>query len=91
MAESQKIKLMSSDSAEITVGMSQSFPLPASYLSPNDYMAGFANSYADRDVAERSVLIKNMMEDIGEQAVAEAIPIPNVSPQHLVQLLRETD
>ena len=33
----------------------------------------------DRDVAERSVLIKNMMEDIGEQAMTEAIPIPNVS------------
>lgn len=52
MAETQKIKLMSSDSAEITV---------------------------DRDVAERSVLIKNMMEDIGEQAMTEAIPIPNVN------------
>ena len=65
--------------------------LPASTLSPNDYMAGLANTYADRDVAERSVLIKNMMEDIGEQAMTEAIPIPNVSPQHLVQLLLETN
>ena len=54
-------------------------------------MAAFANTYADRDVAERSVLIKNMMEDIGEQAMTEAIPIPNVSPQHLVQLLRKTN
>ena len=54
-------------------------------------MAGFANNDADRDVAERSVLIKNMMEDIGEQAVTEAIPIPNVSPHPLVQLLRETN
>ena len=34
----------------------------------------------EREVAERSVLIKNMMEDIGEQAVEDAIPIPNVSP-----------
>ena len=33
----------------------------------------------EREVAERSVLIKNMMEDIGDQAVNEAIPIPNVS------------
>lgn len=65
--------------------------LPASTLSLNNYMAGFANTDADRDVAERSVLIKNMMEDIGEQAVTEAIPIPNVSPHHLVQLLRETN
>ncbi|KAL9587757.1 MAG: hypothetical protein Q9212_000049 [Teloschistes hypoglaucus] len=33
----------------------------------------------DRDVAERSILIKNMMEDIGDQALNEAIPIPNVN------------
>lgn len=33
----------------------------------------------DRDVACRSILIKNMMDDIGEQAMTEAIPIPNVS------------
>lgn len=45
----------------------------------------------DRDVAERSVLIKNMMEDIGEQAMTEAIPIPNVSSQHLVKPLQETN
>lgn len=33
-----------------------------------------------RDVAERSVLIKNMIEDMGEEAFAhEEIPIPNVS------------
>lgn len=32
----------------------------------------------DREVAERSVLIKNMLEDLGESG--EAIPIPNVSP-----------
>ena len=33
----------------------------------------------EREVAERSILIKNMMEDIGDQTVGEAIPIPNVS------------
>lgn len=32
-----------------------------------------------RDVAERSILIKNMMDDIGDQAMTEAVPIPNVS------------
>jgi len=32
----------------------------------------------EREVAERSILIKNMMEDIGDQTVGEAIPIPNV-------------
>jgi S-phase kinase-associated protein 1 len=31
----------------------------------------------DRDVAERSILIKNMLEDLGESD--EAIPIPNVN------------
>lgn len=35
------------------------------------------NMYLDRDVAERSVLIKNMLEDLGDSG--EAIPIPNVS------------
>jgi len=31
----------------------------------------------DKEVAERSVLIKNMLEDVGE--VEDAIPIPNVN------------
>ncbi|KAL8710915.1 MAG: hypothetical protein Q9220_004514 [cf. Caloplaca sp. 1 TL-2023] len=33
----------------------------------------------EREVAERSILIKNMMEDIGDQALEDAIPIPNVN------------
>ena len=33
----------------------------------------------DRQVAERSMLIKNMMEDLGEEAISTAVPIPNVS------------
>lgn len=36
------------------------------------------NIYIEREVAERSILIKNMMEDVGDAATAEAIPIPNV-------------
>ncbi|KAL8843131.1 MAG: hypothetical protein Q9170_000261 [Blastenia crenularia] len=32
-----------------------------------------------RDIAERSILVKNMIEDIGEEAMEEAIPIPNVN------------
>lgn len=39
----------------------------------------------ERDVAKRSVLIKNMMDDIGELATSEAIPIPNVM-NNLLQL-----
>ena len=37
-------------------------------------------------MAERSVLIKNMMEDVGEEAVTEAIPIPNVGPLLLLDM-----
>lgn len=33
----------------------------------------------DRQVAERSILIKNLLEDIGDQTVDEAVPIPNVN------------
>ena len=33
----------------------------------------------DRDVAKRSVLIKNMIDDLGELATNDPIPIPNVS------------
>ncbi|KAK7750682.1 E3 ubiquitin ligase complex SCF subunit scon-3 [Diatrype stigma] len=33
----------------------------------------------DKQVAERSLLIKNMLEDLGEAAVSETIPIPNVN------------
>ncbi|KAK8138220.1 Skp1 family protein [Apiospora sp. TS-2023a] len=33
----------------------------------------------DKTVAERSLLIKNMLEDLGDAAVSETIPIPNVT------------
>ena len=33
----------------------------------------------DKDVAERSILIKNMVSDLGEETLNEAIPIPNVN------------
>ena len=32
----------------------------------------------EKDVAERSILIKNMIDDVGDEAITEAIPIPNV-------------
>ena len=71
------IKLQSSDGAEIVVGKPYIMGLSSkSSLFPR----ATADDYrAEREVAERSVLIKNMMDDIGEQAMAEAIPIPNVS------------
>ncbi|KAF8319290.1 E3 ubiquitin ligase SCF complex, Skp subunit [Clavulina sp. PMI_390] len=40
----------------------------------------------DRDVAERSVLIKNMLEDVGESP-DQAIPLPNVSATVLAKVL----
>lgn len=36
----------------------------------------------DRQVAERSILIKNLLEDLGGDN-DEAIPIPNVSAHHI--------
>ncbi|KAH8673761.1 SCF complex subunit Skp1 [Xylariales sp. PMI_506] len=33
----------------------------------------------DREVAERSLLIKNMLEDLGDSALSQTIPIPNVT------------
>ena len=32
----------------------------------------------ERSIAERSILIKNMLEDVGDEAMTEPIPIPNV-------------
>ncbi|KAL9109801.1 MAG: hypothetical protein Q9187_008124 [Circinaria calcarea] len=42
---------------------------------------------AEKEVAERSVLIKNMMEDVGEEAINEAIPIPNVNESVLKKVI----
>ncbi|KAI9881324.1 MAG: hypothetical protein M1830_003331 [Pleopsidium flavum] len=41
----------------------------------------------EREVAERSILIKNMMEDVGDAATAEAIPIPNVNATVLKKVI----
>ena len=38
----------------------------------------------EKEVAERSILIKNMLEDIGDQNVGESIPIPNVQFQFIM-------
>lgn len=42
-----------------------------------------ADITVDREVAERSILIKNMVGDLGEEATSDPIPIPNVSQLHL--------
>lgn len=38
-------------------------------------------------MAERSVLIKNMVGDLGEEAMEEAIPIPNVNAAVLKKVI----
>ena len=77
-APANKITLTSSDGTDIQVGKSLNLLW---YLSFGVYTD--ASLWLDREVAERSVLIKNMLEDLGESG--EAIPIPNVSfhPHHL--------
>jgi S-phase kinase-associated protein 1 len=42
-----------------------------------------ADITVDKEVAERSLLIKNMVGDLGEEATSAPIPIPNVSYYHL--------
>lgn len=48
-----------------------------------------ATIVVDKEVAERSVLIKNMLEDVGE--VTEAIPIPNVNEAVLKKVIEWCD
>ena len=82
MSGNQTIKLQSSDNAEITVGKqarpgkhcpaSANLSLPMVKRIPTDAIV------LEREVVERSVLIKNMMEDLGDQPITDAIPIPNV-------------
>jgi len=40
-----------------------------------------------RNIAERSMLIKNMIEDVGEEALETPIPIPNVNDQVLKKVI----
>ena len=66
----QPVKLISSDNVEIVTGMRAS---PFSTI----LKAHKANSLTERKIAERSMLIKNMIEDLGAPG-EEPIPIMNV-------------
>jgi S-phase kinase-associated protein 1 len=69
--DSNKITLVSNDGAEVVVGKAP---------SPRCTTKGHTDSaQIERNVAERSMLIKNMMEDLGEAAMTQSVPIPNVS------------
>ena len=75
MSSTQTIKLQSSDHAEITVGkLCETFLCEK--LSNSTHLLMVVVS--EREVAERSVLIKNMVEDLGDGSFTDAIPIPNV-------------
>ncbi len=67
---SNQVQLTSSDHVPIMVGMMQFTPL---------LHLVFLTRATDRDVIERSVLLKNMIDDLGEAATSEPIPITNVS------------
>jgi len=41
----------------------------------------------EKEVAERSMLIKNMMEDLGDDALGVPVPIPNVNSQVLKKVI----
>lgn len=41
----------------------------------------------EKSVAERSILIKNMCSDLGDEAMTEAIPIPNVNAAVLKKVI----
>lgn len=40
-----------------------------------------------KDIAERSLLIKNMVSDLGEEAMTETIPVPNVNSSVLKKVI----
>ena len=83
MSGSQIIKLMSSDNAEISVGKCSA--LTAAVVNKASDRCPLTDiGTTEREVAERSILIKNMMEDIGDQTIGEAIPIPNVGRSHML-------
>lgn len=45
----------------------------------NAFYPQIADVKLEREVAERSVLIHNMVGDLGEESMTEPIPIPNVN------------
>lgn len=68
--ETQKINLVSSDGVTISTGMR---------ASPHRFsLCPMLTCLIERNIAERSMLIKNMIEDLGNPG-EEPIPIMNVS------------
>ena len=82
----QMIKLQSNDNVEISVGKCFT-RLPLATCLSISLCASLLIFQIERAVAERSILIKNLLEDIGSDDMTEAVPIPNVSPSTLSSLV----
>jgi S-phase kinase-associated protein 1 len=69
--------------------MSESTSVQKVWLASNDS----ANIEVDRVVAERSMLIKNMLEDVGDESINQSnpIPIPNVNEAVLRKVIEWCD
>ena len=68
----QKVVLASNDGSHIEVGTLAHYPLA---VCNHDL-----TKIVDRAVAERSMLIKNLIEDLGDESISTSpIPIPNVN------------
>ena len=81
-ATQRTLTLESNDGRRIVVGtycILASLQITSAALCVSTSSSIALTSFPDREVAERSVLIKHMMEDIGDQAADQPIPIPNVS------------
>lgn len=74
MTASTQVKLQSSDGVEMQVGKKRHILFHPRLTHTDMRLA--------REVAERSVLIKNIVGDLGEEALTEAIPISNACQYH---------
>lgn len=73
----QKLTLVANDGNKIEVGKTprQTAAIPA----PHKETFTDLRAPPDRQVAEKSVLIKNMLDDLGDDQMSTEVPIPNVS------------
>lgn len=76
-----KIWLASNDNAQIEVGKFSRHRGRIVRLALSTALRMLMN-FPDRAVAERSMLIKNMLEDVGDESISQdtPIPIPNARP-----------
>ncbi|KEF50789.1 E3 ubiquitin ligase complex SCF subunit sconC [Exophiala aquamarina CBS 119918] len=73
------LTLQSSDGQDFVVGACNS---PSKHPRPGGLIA-----QPERKVAERSIVVQNIVSDLGEEAMDEAIPIPNVNAAVLEKVI----